>query len=280
MQDDIPNFRELQQTLVDYLDLMAVFVGCANGNEQPPESMIEAASKSKEELAKHHYDDLFFKVKAERREKSMRRGLFPKFDISEPFSEGSIVKINNWYGRSQIGTFNQVPYLISCEGIAIFSAVEGERFIEESMDDLAVLDDNRWKITYRRGHGITGPSCQAHFRHLIVTLYRDVNPLAPNGIRITIVPHLKLKATEFTGGVTLRIGEREPFSWIRTNDSYEVSQTWPETLRNGQLIVVQNSQFRNPLWFEDSPYTTSYRLYGYDEAIEFMKWFVTRVSFD
>ena len=51
LTDDIPNLRDLHKTLVDASELMAAFVGCANGNEQPPASMIEAASKSKEELA-------------------------------------------------------------------------------------------------------------------------------------------------------------------------------------------------------------------------------------
>ena len=49
--DDIPNLRELHQTLVDASELMAAFVGCAKGNEQPPESMIEAGSKATQELA-------------------------------------------------------------------------------------------------------------------------------------------------------------------------------------------------------------------------------------
>ena len=50
-QDETQNLQDLHQTLADASELMAAFVGCAKGSEQPPELMIEVASKTRLELA-------------------------------------------------------------------------------------------------------------------------------------------------------------------------------------------------------------------------------------
>ena len=43
-QDETQNLQDLHQTLADASELMAAFVGCARGNEQPPEIMIKVDS--------------------------------------------------------------------------------------------------------------------------------------------------------------------------------------------------------------------------------------------
>ena len=53
LNDDIPNLRELHQTLVDASELMAAFVGCAKGNEQPPEWEIQTGVPALNKLIPH-----------------------------------------------------------------------------------------------------------------------------------------------------------------------------------------------------------------------------------